>query len=204
MATRFYSLQRFLEEIGVIRASRYLRSLLVLRFGGLALGALVSVVLLSSIALHTAGRIVQRGSDQFMRLRVTENLLRSSQLVTDSLALYLEASKGSAEVLAQAVQTSIIGYPLEGWDGDRFMTEFTDAQGNPQYPIRMPPPLFDWQIVVRNLNSTSAIDEDEVDLQERWTWLRNPELRQVSTASASFFVQGICDPAVTNVSSPVY
>jgi len=194
-------------------SSLSLRTLLFLNFGVAAAVSLLLVVLVSCGAAFWAGRTVQYRSDhELLRKQVTEHLVDSSAQVAETVTAYLSAMKGSTDILVQVVQERFMGYPtMEGWEDDKYVPFVlpkrfhNQTQEKRQYPITVPPPPLDWNIT-SNINILNAFEH----LQLRATWLlkRVPQANgkplRPSTASASFHMQGTCDPLVTDESSPVY
>lgn len=66
------------------------------------------------------------------------------------------------------------------------------------YPLKSNPLPLDWQIIL-NINETNK----EEHLQERSQWY-DAGLSSVSTASASYFMQGSCNPEEENPTSLSY
>eukprot|EP00957_Ditylum_brightwellii_P096650 7361213-Ditylum_brightwellii.AAC.1 len=91
-----------------------------------------------------------------------------------------------------------MGYPNhDGYKDDTAVPFFdTDTQRN-MYPLNSPPLPLDWQI---DPNVNDANHQEHV--QDRWSWYGEDPI--VSTRSAAYVMQGVCDPDVMNPSHPTY
>jgi len=177
-----------------LKSTSSLRTQLLLSFGVSAFVSLAVVVILACTSAYLAGATVKDRADQLMRGQVTDNLLLSSQLVAEKLNAYMMDFEGTAQLMAEAIQDRIVGYPYEGWEDDRYVPFFDmDANDTRVYPLKMAPPRLDWDIDV-NLNADVAVEH----LQEREKWFKM--FPQISTASAMYFMQGSCDPSQQDAS----
>lgn len=158
---------------------------------------LLSVAILAIIIITSAGNTVKYATKEVMREQVNDSLRTTNQLFAETFGAFMTDVEETVQLLIEGVQDRIAGYPDEGWEDDQFVP-FNDMEtGRKQYPLNMPPPPLDWQIEANSITSDNA-DEH---LQERASWFTAPF---VSTAHASFHMQGICNPAETNVNSSVY
>jgi hypothetical protein len=173
-----------------------LRRQLLLSFGASAVFTLSLVVALASITSHLAGQQVRGQSDDIMRAQVIASLAESSEFVADTITAYLHALEGNVQLVVEATSERIVGYPNEGYEDDRHVPFNDSVSGSNKYPLKSPPPPLDWDINV-NVNSLNA----EEHMQERAGLFRQ---FQISSESASYFIQGACDPSVSNSSSLRY
>lgn len=131
-----------------------------------------------------------------MTQQVTTNLLKSSKLIADEFTARMCDMEGTVQIIAEALQDRIVGYPDAGWRDDRNVPFFDmDSQRN-VYPYNATPPPMDWDIE-RNVNEANAFEH----AQEREAWV---PYAPVSSASGSWFIQGACDPAVDSTTSLSY
>jgi hypothetical protein len=176
-----------------LKSSYSLRRQLLLSFGASAVFTLFLVVALASITSHLAGQQVRGQSDNVMRAQVIANLAESVEFVGDTITAYLQALEGNVQLMVEATSERIVGYPNEGYEDDRHVPFKDSVSGLNKYPLNLPPPPLDWNITV-NVNSSNA----EEHLQERAALAL---AYQVSSESASYFIQGACDPSANNSNS---
>jgi hypothetical protein len=99
--------------------------------------------------------------------------------------------------MAELVRDRIVGYPEAGWEEDMYVPFVDNETGTNKYPLRAKPLRMDFEIE-QNINEENAFEH----VQERSYWLRI--LPPGSSANASFFMQGVCDPAETNPKALTY
>jgi hypothetical protein len=167
-----------------------------LSFGASAVFTLFLVVALASITSHLAGQKVRGQSDDVMRGQVIANLAESAEFVGDTITAYLHALEGNVQLMVEATSERIVGYPNGGYEDDRHVPFKDSISGLNKYPLNSPPPPLDWNIKV-NVNLSNA----EEHLQERDGLAF---AYQVSSESASYFIQGACDPSAKNSTSLRY
>ena len=178
-----------------LKPSNSLRTQLLRCFGVSAFVSLAMVVVLACLSTLFAGRTVKDRADMLMRGQVTDNLLISSRLVGEQFDAYMTDVEGTVQLIVEAVQDRIVGYPHEGWQDDRhvpFVDSFTGAR---MYPIRQPPPPMEWNIAP-NVNVTTIRDHYPGQ------WLN--EFPSITTATGAYFMQGSCDPNEADVNSRTY
>jgi hypothetical protein len=189
-------------------SSDSLRSQLLMSFGISAFVSLGLVVLLAIVAACVAARTVNGPAvNQIMTEQVNRTLVLSAQMVGDTFDAYLMDLEGTLQILVEAVQDRIVGYPSEpGWETDAyvpFLDMDTDQNpGQPQrraYPLKVPPPPLDWERS-HNINPQNAREH----LQERVDLVSEAYLFHSSTASASYFMQGTCNPDITDPTADAY
>jgi hypothetical protein len=179
-----------------LKSSYSLRRQLLLSFGAFAVFTLSLVVALASITSHLAGRQVKGQSDDVMRAQVIASLTESSEFVGDTITAYLHALEGNVQLMVEATSERIVGYPNEGYEDDRHVPFNDSVSGSNKYPLKSPLPPLDWSINV-NVNLLNA----EEHMQERAEMAR---VFQISSESASYFIQGACDPSVNSSSVLTY
>jgi len=132
-----------------------------------------------------------------MRDQVEESLYTSSRLVSEQFDAFMVDLEGTVQLIVEAVQDRVVGYPYDGWEEDLFVPfHDMDSQTN-MYPLAQPPPPMDWNITP-NLNAENAVEHG----QERAPWLAVFPL--VSTASGAYFMQGACNQSETDASAPSF
>jgi hypothetical protein len=179
-----------------LKSSYSLRRQLLLSFGASAILTLSIVVALASISSHLAGQRVRGQADEVMRSQVIQNLVQSSEFEADIFTAYMNSLEGHVQIMVEATRERIAGYPDEGYEDDRHVPFPDMVSGSNKYPLKSPPAPLDWDINV-NVNPSNA----EEHLQERAIFAL---MYQISSESASYFIQGACDPAETNSSSLRY
>jgi hypothetical protein len=177
-----------------------LRRQLLTSFGSSALFTLTIVVVLSCLAVYRAGELVKDRAGQVMRQQVHGNVLDTTRSVAESFSRYRETLEGVAEIVAEivaeVVADRIVGYPLDdAWQDDVHVPFYdTDSRRN-VYPLKMPPVPLDWNIFLdANFSSPSKTPLAMELAQERYVWAPATQ-NFVSLHNASFFIQGLCNPA---------
>jgi hypothetical protein len=139
-----------------------LRAQLFSSFGSAAFLGLFIVVLSSCLAIHKSGEDVKWISQELMRDQVQQSLLRSSELVAEKYIGRLASVEATIQILVEAVQDRIAGYPsLDGWeDGQHvpFMEHYnynSSRQKRYKYPLSQPPVPLDWEIKTETRNKFS-------------------------------------------------
>lgn len=132
-----------------------------------------------------------------MRGQVTDNLLIGSRLVGEHFDAYMADLEGTVQLLTEAVKDRIVGYPYDGWEDDLFVPFYDIESRRNVYPLNHPPCQMDWNTTL-NINAENA----EEHLQERAHWSKI--FPDVATASALYFMQGVCDPSEKNASVSTY
>lgn len=177
-------------------------------FGISAFVSLALVVLLAIVAACVAARTVNGPAlHELVREQVNRTLMVSSDMVGDTFDAYLMDLEGTIQILVEAVQDRIVGYPDQpGWETDAyvpFLDMDTDQNPNQQqrraYPLSVPPPPLDWEHW-HNINPQNAREH----LQERVNVVSDTYMTHSSTASAAYFMQGSCNPDVTDPTEDSY
>lgn len=165
-------------------------------FGTSAVLTLTIVVILASISAHLAGEQVKGQSDEVLRAQVIEQLIQSSEFVAQDFSAFIDALEGTVQLIVEATQERIVGYPNDGYEDDLHVPFLDMDTGTNKYPLRSPLVPLDWNINV-NVDVTNA----EEHLQERAPLA---QVFQISSELGGFFFQGACDPAATNSSELRY
>ena len=178
-----------------LRPNYSLRRQLFISFGVSAFLTLAVVVVLACTSAYTAGRTVKEQSFQVMREQVIDNLLSSSRFVAEQYTGHMQNLEGVIQIMTEITQDRIVGYPDRGWEDDRNVP-FLDMDTNTnKYPLKAPPVPLDWNITW-NVNRENAVEH----VQERSKWIGDAPVM----STASYFMQGTCDPSVTDPNHPAY
>lgn len=115
------------------------------------------------------------------------------------------------QIIWETTRDRMAGYPdALGFPEDANVPFFDVESGTNRYPIVAPPLPLDWQ-----LHDYLNVGEDnhQEHVQDRWSWYQMDQalLEQhgmdpicLSTATAGYFMQGMCDPNVTDPTHPTY
>lgn len=180
-----------------LKPSYSLRQQLLLSFGSTALIALTIVVAMAVICSNIAGNIVTSRSGQGLTEQVKTRLVKDSRFVAESLSSYMQNLEGTVQLMAEVVKDRIVGFPEAGWQEDKFVPFRDRDTGTNKYPLKSPSLRMDFEID-RNINENNSFEH----VQERDVWV--PFLPPVSSANASFFMQGVCDPSVADPGALTY
>ena len=189
---------RQLLQRSCLRPNQTIRRQLMVSFGVSAVLTITLVVLLTCLAAQEASRNVQSDTTPTNRDQVLRNFHEIARNQAAQYTRVLENIDGTVQFLVELVRDRIVGYPFyddptfansTSTDHDAYVP-FTDHDtGQQRYPLDMPPLPLDWQI------HWNVVPENaEEHMQERAPWLR-PGV-PTSTASASWFVQGQCQPDI--------
>jgi len=162
-----------------------------------ALVSLVIVAVLAGTFAAFAGRTVKGRADELMRQQIEGNLLTTSRLIGKQLNAYTKELEGTVQLIVEAVNDRIVGYPYPGWEEDRFVPFMDSASQRRMYPLAQPPPPMEWNITP-NVNVENVKEHSP----ERDSWVQ--EFPSLSTATAVYFMQGACDPSERNSSARTY
>jgi hypothetical protein len=199
--------RRSLVEATFLNPSYSLRWQLFLSFGVTAMIVLITVTIMSCIAMLKANRIVYDGGLALLSDQTAERISTTASLMTNSLLAYRNYNEGALQLAVEFVRDRIVGYPYDNYEDDRHVP-FLDADTNTnRYPLQGEPVPLDWQVNF-NINRENRHEH----LQGRWSWVfdenanwtdQERELYQSSSISGSFFFQGTCDPSAS-VGSSLY
>jgi hypothetical protein len=171
-----------------LKPSYPLRRQLLLSFGSSALVTITFVVVLAIVSAYSFGKTIVKRADTVLRDQVIRDLQWSTRYFADHISSYKANVEGTLQIMIEITQDRIARYGEEGWEDDRYVPFFDmDSQRN-VYPLKSAPLPFDWEIK-SNVNDDDAFEH----YQERSPWTANSGL-QLSTATASFHMQGTCDP----------
>ena len=140
-----------------------------------------------------------------MELWAKLQLGQSSRKAAETLTRKLSNFDGLASIMMEVARDRFVGYPNGiGYADDSAVPFRNPISGVSGYPIRSEPLPLDWQLV-SNVDTSSQ----EEHLQDRATWYKKStadanDKVEVSTASATFRMQGSCDPSVTNPAHEAY
>lgn len=175
-----------------LKPSYSLRRQLLLGFGSSALLTIAIVVTLAGIFANEAGDTVRNRADSVLREQVKSSLVNSTHYAAERFSQRLASTEGALQLLIEATRDRIVGYPLPGWEEDRYVPFFDTEQQRNVYPLNMPPAPLDW-------NMTSNLVEPG-DYHEHFQDRVLPRLdaaeeSPVTTATGVFLMQGSCNPA---------
>ena len=102
--------------------------------------------------------------------------------------------------MAEATKDRFVGYPsLVGWEDDEHVPFPDILSGRNVFPLDGEALPLEWDVTT-NFDASNA----EQHLPQRPLAWYSPNRTLVSTENAAYFMQGGCDPSVTDTSSPVY
>jgi len=175
-----------------------LRQQLLLSFGSASLLTLVIVVTVACICSQIAGETVKAHSEDLLRAQVVRRVVVNSRYVAETFSAYIENLEGTVQLLTEMTEDRIVGYPGPGWEEDEFVP-FKDMDTNTnKYPLDSPFLPLDWAIDA-NIN----LENIEEHLQERKEWATF-RYHETKSSTASYFMQGACDPSESNTNSITY
>ena len=189
-------IQRLLQRC-CLRPTVSLRRQLLISFGSSALLTLTLVVLLTCLSAHQAGQNVHTPVQATTRHQVLDNFHVATRNQALQLTRVMENIDGNIQLVVEYVRDRIVGYPYNFMNNstddmvDAFVPFVDRDTGRRKYPLDINPLPADWQIYWNVVPDTAS-----EHLQERAKWLR-PEI-PTSTATAGWFVQGVCDPEVND------
>lgn len=105
--------------------------------------------------------------------------------------------EGTVQLIVEAVKDRIVGYPYSGWQNDSFVPFFDTETQTRMYPLAQPPPPMEWNITP-NVDVLNVKEHDP----EREPWLEL--FPEITTATGAYFMQGSCDPSVTDPKRKTY
>jgi HAMP domain-containing protein len=170
-----------------LRPGYTLRTQLLLSFGTINAVTVAFVVAICIVVSGLAGKYVKDTYETSYVEYMTENAGLSARYLAESLDQRLMLFN-VADIMYEATQDRFAGYPNESDDKVPFFD--VDSQTR-KYPISAQPLPLDWQIE-QYMNEKGNFEEH---FQNR-DYYNN---RTVSTASGMFFMQGACDPSITDI-----
>ena len=158
--------QQYITMSSILQATclspkRSLRAQLFSSFGSAAFLGLFIVVLSSCLAIRKSGDDVKFLSQELMRDQVQQSLLRSSELVAEKYIGRLASVEATVQILVEAIQDRIMGYPsMENWEDGRYVPfmdhyNYNSSRQRYKYPLSQPPVPLDWQIKAETRNAFS-------------------------------------------------
>jgi HAMP domain-containing protein len=173
------------------------------------------VILLTIVSAFVAARIFnEKAVNPLVQEQVNRTLATASARVAETFDAYMTTVEGTVQILVEAIQDRIVGYPSPGWENDEFVPfvdmDYNGSNGTAEedpnyllgrraYPLNVKPPPLEWE-QHPNINTENAFE----NLQERVDWVSKEYFHHASTASASYFMQGACDPIETDPESDVF
>ncbi|KAL7569171.1 hypothetical protein ACA910_016997 [Epithemia clementina (nom. ined.)] len=170
-----------------------LRRQLLASFGSATFITLMLVVIVSIIMLNAAGNLVKERSSNVMREQINSRIVETTKTTAESFAKFKENYDGVVQQVVEITLDRIVGYPESGWEDDRFVPFYdVDSQRN-VYPLEVDPIPLDWQIT---RDVTDENFERVFPGRKKTFWLDQAR-NFVSYSSGSFFMQGQCNPEIT-------
>lgn len=176
-----------------------LRQQLMLSFGSASLLTLVIVVTVACICSNITGETVKDHTEDLLRAQVVRRLQVNSRSVAETFSAYIENLEGSVQLMTEMTQDRIVGYPRPGWEEDELVPFRNMETNSNKYPLNSPLIPMEWDIDV-NINTENSKEH----LQERAEWAQLGYFPPQSSSTASYFMQGVCDPSETNANSVTY
>ena len=172
-----------------LNTSKTLRKQLFSSFGLAAILSLLIVVISACVCVWSAGEIVKVHSSHLLReYYEKEALIQSSQLMAEKLSARMADIEGSVQILVEALQDRIVGYPtMDGWENGLYVPFIDSITQTAKYPLQMQPVPFVWNITL-----------DSVYEEERIKWFGdygviNVTEQKISTKTAAFHFQRMKD-----------
>jgi hypothetical protein len=101
--------------------------------------------------------------------------------------------------MSEAVQDRFTGYPsMQGWETDEYVPFRDSETGVNIYPVRGEPLLLDWNLT-GNVNANNY--EEHLPFRPL-DWY--PEWSNLSSINPTYFMQGMCNPQITDPSDPAF
>ena len=174
-----------------------LRTQMMLTFGLVSfftIGLVVAVcIVVSIISGDEVNQITRHSFDDLIRSKEGD----IARHLAESLSLRLMPID-LVQLLYEATLDRMAGYP-DFLDDSQVPFYDTISQTN-QYPVRGPNALLDWQI--KEIDVLVNEENQQELVQDRWSWYN--QNAPLSTSRAAYFMQGICDPNVTDPSYRTY
>lgn len=146
-------------------------------------------------AVFFAGQTVKDRANQLMRRQVTENLVTASRLVGEQFEAYMVDLEGTVQIIVEAVQDRIVGYPYSGWEDDKYVPFFDAESQRRVYPLEQMPPPMEW-------NLTPNVNVSEAREHYPGQWLGT--FPSITTSTSAYFMQGACDPSEKDPTARTY
>ena len=172
-------------------------------FLSFGLTGILAISVFVSINLYTArnsGSSVRNQARAVVTALVKHSLSSTAQYVAQTMTKKFNNIGGAGSLIAEAVLDRWVGYPSEeGWEMDAHVPFRDSITGLNKYPLDLPPLPLEWNIT-NNVNQDNAQEH----LPDRPLGWYQPDLTNVSTISPSYYMQGLCNPAITDSNHPAY
>jgi hypothetical protein len=166
-----------------------LRRQLWVSFGLTTAISISIVIVLATSSAIASGNLIKEKSSAKLSQQVLLNIAITSQYLADTITKKMDNLGGVVGLMAEATRDRIVGYPLDGWDDDRYIPFMDTISGRNKYPIKSQLLPQDWNIQV-NVNMSNY----EEHVQDRYAWY---ERTNISTVHAAYRFQGNCNPDAT-------
>lgn len=174
-----------------------LRNQLLRSFGNATAVAGIISFIAAIVCYYLSSKILQQDADTLFCNQIVSQLKTNNKYVAGTFTEFSSNFETALLLVREILTNCIVGYPESGWEDDRFVP-FPDMDtGENIYPLKSKPLPLDWEIDL-NINESNKVEH----LQERARLFDT--FPAVSTSSASYFMQGICDPNEFNSSSVSY
>ena len=168
------------------KPTQSLRRQLLVNLGISAFLMLSIVIVLAAVFMYKAGDAIAEESETAMEQRVRYHLVRSASYATAEINERFQKLLGASHLLSEIIMDRISGYGLEGWEDDRYVPFYDMESGRNVYPLDPEPLLLEWQ---QDFGWDPSLVEEQA--QERSNYFG---LVPFTTASASYFMPGACNP----------
>lgn len=174
-----------------------LRNQLLLGFGTAAVVVAILSLITTIVCYNVSSNIIENESNTLFQRQVMTRLYKNSRYVAKLFRIFTQNKETLVYLINEVVMDRIVGYPEPGWENDTYVPFKDMDTGRNIYPLKSKPLPLDWDIDL-NINDANKAEQ----LQERSELV---DLFSVlSTSSASYFMQGACDPNEWNNDSPGY
>jgi hypothetical protein len=179
-----------------LNPSYTLRKQMLLCYGTASIVSAIFVYSLGCIALHYSFYTIKCYAEKSLGQQRVNQTRHNNRNVADLFSVFVTNQDQGLRLIRDLVTERIVGYPDPGWETDEYVP-FPDidrfATQRNKYPLQSKPLPLEWEII-RNVNESNKVEH----LQERADYMPNSSLRTISTASASYFMAGMCNPNVKN------
>jgi ABC-type transporter MlaC component len=170
-----------------------LRSQMLLSFGTISALAILLVVIVCIAVTLISSSVVKAGARATFDDLSPVLEAKATRYIAEDLTPRL-IFEDVVQILTEAIQDRFNGYP--DFLDDSKVPFFDTLSGKNKYPLVGELLPLDFQIDA-NVNEQN---KDE-HVQERFPWFKGGK---VSTVNAAYYMQGVCDPAVTDPAEPTY
>lgn len=175
-----------------------LRTQMMLSFGLVSAFAILLVVTVCVVVSVMSGNEINQITSQSFEEYVRSKEGATARYLAESLTLRL-LPVDVVHVLYEATRDRFAGYPI--YEDDSQVPFWDTITQSNQYPIRGKPLNLEWQMP-NDGNGNVDEDNQQEHVQHRASWYQKGA--PLSTESPFFFVQGQCDPNMTDPNGHTY